>query len=362
MQLDMHYYGTYALARAAGLTSKACQIIATAAQFVDDNAASYHIEFQDGGRIDSQATAHHPSSVARNLDPADQRRVWVPFHFLPGNDGQSFPERLLCRKDSPIAKAMVKNHQKYAKQDVGVYLIGIAAHIYADTFAHWGFSGVGSRRNKIDNDSFKFDDGLDPDIADYIQGKAADFFRRYGKGGGLIANVKSWLAETFSGALGHGAVATYPDRPYLKWSFEYEYPKKLRVERDNPKHFLDGCRALHQMFSQFGRNNPALSEGDGVKFMDIKSQVVSIIAFQGSKEKRIKQWRDAAKGGKLGVKPFQIPVYRPDNWMREAANMNSREDSRSALKSNLYRFYQAASLHRQFVLRELLPDNDLIVA
>ena len=42
--------------------------------------------------------------------------------------------------------------------------------------------------------------------------------------------------------------------------------------------------------------------------------------------------------------------------------MNSREDSRAALKSNLYRFYQAASLHRQFVLRELLPDNHLVVA
>jgi hypothetical protein len=362
MQLDMHYYGTYALARAAGLIPKACQIIATAAQLVDDNAASYHIEFQDGGRIDSQATAHHPSSVVRNLDPSDQRQVWVPFHFLPGNDGQTFSERLLCRKDSPIARAMVKNHQKYAKQDVGVYMIGIAAHIYADTFAHWGFSGVGSRRNKIDNDSFKFDDGLDPDIADYIKGKAADFFRRYGRGGGLIANVKSWLAETISGALGHGAVATYPDRPYLKWSFNDEYPKKLRGERDNPKHFLDGCRALHQMFSQFGKYNRALSSGDGVKFMDIKTSVVTIIAYQGNKEDRIKQWRKASKDGKLGVKPFQIPTYRPENWLQEAANMNSREDSRAALKTNLYRFYQAASLHRQFVLRDLLPDNDLVVA
>ena len=37
---------------------------------------------------------------------------------------------------------------------------------------------------------------------------------------GLIANMKSWLVETVSGALGHGAVATYPDRPYLRWSFE----------------------------------------------------------------------------------------------------------------------------------------------
>jgi hypothetical protein len=362
MQLDMHYYGTYALARLAGLKPKACLIIATAAQYVDDNAASYHIEFQDGGRIDSQATAHHPASFVRNLDPTDQRQVWVPFHFIPGNEGQTFSERLLCRKNSDIAKAMIKNHQKYAKQDVGVYLIGVAAHIYADTFSHWGFSGVGSRRNKVDNDSFEFDEGLDPDIADYIQGKARAFFRRYGNGGGLIANVKSWLAETFSGALGHGAVATYPDRPYLKWSFEYEYPKKKRVFRDNPRHFLDGCRALHQMFVQFGNNNPGLSAGDGAKFMDIKNAVNTIINFQGKKEDRVKQWRQAAKQGKLGSKSFQIPLYRPENWMQEAADMNSREDSRAALKSNLYRFYQAASLHRQFVLRELLPDNNLVVA
>ena len=27
--------------------------------------------------------------------------------------------------------------------------------------------------------------------------------------------------EEASGGLGHGAVATYPDRPYLVWSFDY---------------------------------------------------------------------------------------------------------------------------------------------
>jgi len=36
----MHYYGTYAMARAAGLNRGASIIIATAAQFVDDNAES----------------------------------------------------------------------------------------------------------------------------------------------------------------------------------------------------------------------------------------------------------------------------------------------------------------------------------
>lgn len=362
MQLDMHFYGTYVMARTAGLKPGICKTIATASQFSDDNAAKSHIEFQDGGRIDAQATAHHVSDVIINRDPEDQRQVWVPFHFLPGNDGGSFSERLVCRQDSAIAQEMVTHHIGYANHDVGVCLIGIAAHVYADTFSHFGFSGVGSRRNKVDNDSFEFDDGLDPDMADYIKEKTRVFFTRYGKGGGFIANIKSWLAETVSGALGHGAVATYPDRPYLKWSFTYEYPRRQRVERDNSKHFLNGCRALHSMFTRFGKENPTLSNGDGVDFSTIKNSVASILAYPARKEDRIKKWRTEAKNGKIGPEPFQIPLYKPETWLKQSADMNSSENSNTALRSNLYRFYQAASIHRQFVLRELLPDKKLIVA
>ena len=86
MHIDFHYYGTYALARAAGLNREAAQVIATAAQFVDDNVALRHVDFQDGGRIDQEPTAHHLIDFANN-DPRDQRRVWVPFHFLPGKSG-----------------------------------------------------------------------------------------------------------------------------------------------------------------------------------------------------------------------------------------------------------------------------------
>ena len=41
MQLDMHYYGTYAMARAAGLKPQVCITIATASQFVDDKNRIY---------------------------------------------------------------------------------------------------------------------------------------------------------------------------------------------------------------------------------------------------------------------------------------------------------------------------------
>lgn len=362
MQTDMHYYGTYAMARAAGITPAVCKTIAFAAQFVDDNAAQRHIEFDDGGRVDAQATAHHVSDILKNLEKKDQRQVWLPFHFLPGNEGDSFTERLICRKNSDIAKDMVSNHVGFASRDFGAHLIGIAAHVYADTFAHHGFSGVSSRFNKVDNKSIGFNTALDPDIEDYIKGKAADFFRRNGINGGLFANIKSWLAETVSGALGHGAVATYPDRPYLEWEFEYEHTK-ARVVRNNPQDFLEGCKALHTMFVNYGKKNQDHSDGDGVAFGTIEKTVKGIIKVQGAKKIRVKQWKKAAKDGELSGSKFSIPDYKEETWLKDATKkMNSAKNSESALDSDLYRFYQAASLHRQFVLRELLPDYQLVVA
>mgnify|MGYP001128129010 CR=1 FL=1 len=365
MQLDMHYYGVYALARTAGLKPKTCQIIATASQFVDDNVANINLEFQDGGRIDAEATAHHISDILVLRDPQDQRQIWVPFHFFPGNEGDSFSERLICRKDSKLAQAMVNNHLEYAKEDFGPHLIGITAHIYADTFSHYGFSGVGSRRNRVIGNSIKFDQELEPDFSEKLKEKENEFFRKFGQGGGFIANMKSWLAETVSGALGHGAVATYPDRPYLKWSFAYEYPKnrrKERIERDNPKTFLEGSQALHQMFTQFGKLNKKHSNNDGLMFKTIKNEVARIISMPAWKEDRIKEWKTACSNGLLGNLKFNIPNYDPEKWLQKAAEIKLGKDSKKALTSDLFRFYQAASINRQFVLRELFPECGLIVA
>lgn len=359
MQLDMHYYGTYAMARTAGLLPRVCKTIATAAQFVDDNAADRHIEFEDGGRIDAQATAHHVGSIIENLDAEDQRQVWVPFHFLPGNEGSSFLERLVCRKDSTIARQMISHHLGYAEQPVGAYLIGVAAHVYADTFSHHGFSGISSDRNKVDDKTIEFADGWEPQLANYLKTKKSRFFRRFGR---WIARGKSLVAETVSAALGHGAVATYPDRPYLRWKFRYEYPRHVRADRENPEDFLDGCRSLHKTFTRFGKANPLLSDGNGAKFADIRKQVGGILAFEGKKVERVDKWRTAARTGLLGIRAFTIPIYNEKTWAQQADRLSGGRSSKVAMKSDLYRFYQAASIHRQYVLRELLPKHNLVVA
>ena len=374
MQIDMHYYGAYAMARAAGLERETARVVATSAQFVDDNAARSQVRFRDGSRIDTEATAHHPVDLS-NRDEHDQRRVWVPFHFIPGNDGENYTERLKCRMDSAVVREMRDHHLAYADRAFAPHLLGIAAHVYADTFSHYGFSGVSSRGNRVVNDSFRFHEkvedigepvaALSPEMRDYVTRKADSFFEKRGAHGGLLLNVKSWLAEEASGALGHGSVATLPDRPYLVWSFDYERPDAvagMRSARNNPVTFLAGCRALHDMFRRFAGLRPDVDTGRGRDFEDIAPRVREILLTQGDKAARITAWREAARSGALfGEAGETIPEYEGEGWNERWESLDGGDDYRAAMETHIWHFYQAAALHRAYVLRDLLPGHGLIV-
>ena len=457
MQIDMHYYATYAMARAAGIEPDDARIIATSAQFVDDNIAQSYVEFRDGSRIDQEATAHHPISLS-NRDDRDQRRVWVPFHFIPGHVGDGYTERLKCRMDSPVVRELRDHHLTYADRGFALHLLGITAHVYADTFSHYGFSGVSSRGNRVDNSSFRFHEEvedadditapLSPEMRRYVTETADRFFKARGDQGELLTNVKSWLAENLSGALGHGSVATLPDRPYLVWSFDYERPDAQvgrRSTRNNPATYLEGCRALHDMFREFVemsgveifyrvsariwanpvsschitllvgcsllppnrkstgnrtiRTTPTLrgaipssrtetrtpnpllpmdlhysirnvhpmsaggrAGGDGSYFGDIAARVREVLLTQADKAGRIAAWQDAARSGELfGTGKETIPEYDGQAWNVQWEELNGNEDNEAAMNLPVRQFYRAASLHRPYVLRDLLPKHGLIV-
>ncbi len=387
MQKDMHYYGTYAMARAAGLTPQASETIATCAQFVDDNAASTELKFGNGAWIESLATAHHTFD-RHNLDLSDQRRVWVPFHFLPGNQGDTWTERLKCRMNSPIAREMVKHHLSLSDKSYSAELIGIAAHVYADTFAHYGFSGISSRGNKIVNSTLDFNNATS-EMEEHILVKLKKFKRskgaklqpnfrtivrdREGLWTGLktIFRFMSWSAETGSGALGHGSVATLPDRPYLEWEFDYERPdghlkslnnsSEVSAHRPNLETFLVGCEALHTMFEKFRKNRPDLDNGDFRSFDSIRDEVSKVLSVQKKKAGRIDAWQQAAKNETVFDGGEEIPEYRGDAWNTEWTNLDGKDDSGVVLKNPIWHFYQAAAIHRTYVLRDLLPSHGLIV-
>ena len=233
MQIDMHYYGVYAMARLAGLRSGAARTIATASQYVDDAVEENIQHHEKGNQLAPIVTAHRIIEILENRDVNDQPFVWVPFHFFPGNEGKDFTERLLCRKDSPLINELIDHYLDLHERPFALALIGLAAHVYADTFSHSGFSGVSSRRNKVDAGSIRPKNATAP-TATYLDRKLDSFFRRFGFQGGLWFNIRRAImsdgAEIASGALGHGAVAVLPDLPYLKWSFEYEQSSETKVD------------------------------------------------------------------------------------------------------------------------------------
>ncbi|GAB7023201.1 DUF6765 family protein [Salidesulfovibrio brasiliensis] len=345
MQSDMHYFGTYVMARCAGLKPEACRILASASQLVDDNGAKGELDFFDGATLNSEATGHHWWQ-GENLDRDDQRQVWVPFHFLPGNSGDTYSERLICEPDSDIARTMMDHHLAMADRPYALHLMGVGAHVYADTFAHYGFSGISSDYNRVRQDSFEYGENS-ASILDYVTGKWEAFQ-------GELADVS---------ALGHGGMHTYPDRPFLKWRFDYELPSRPpNPMRDNTVTYERYCRTVHGYFTRFAEARPDLADAGAAKEFGLMQDVVkAALAHEGPKHERAQQWRTAMRDGSFGFRE-DIPPYVGTDWLVEKDVALNNRSSAEMLSSNIFHFYQAASLHRQYVLRELLPQNGLLVA
>jgi len=357
VQLDFHYYATYAITHCAGFSVEAAKTLATAAQFVDDNAAKKFTDFDDGSSLDVEATAHHAVDV-NNLDQPDQRNVWVPFHFLPAGEGATFTEQLICQKDSKIAQAMRDHHIGQADKTYYLHLLGIMAHVYGDTFSHYGFSGVSSRWNRIVNDTLQHET-KDPRICGHIAQQAKKF--RHKHGNGLFANIRACLQAHIAeetGALGHGPVLTYPDRPYLKWSFQYERSPNM-VRRNNQETFLEYCKILHEKLQVVVDTHEAFACPEARKSWDeIEGTVCDVIAFEGEMDERINAWQVAAQNGLFNSKA-PIPPY--EDWNEQFQKLDSLPSASEIYGSDLYRFYQAASYHRWHVLRLLLPSQGIVV-
>ena len=365
MKIDMHYYGVYVLARAAGVNREAAEIIATASQFVDDNGMSEPSNlFDDGSRFYYKATGHHPKDVKENLNEKDQRHVWVPFHFMPGNKGADFAQRLICQMDSPIANDMKEHNLSLFDRPYYLELMGITAHVYADTFAHYGFSGISHPLNMIAEDSIEHLNFENPEIEAYVLGKAASFLKEFDIS---VLNLSSLLIQHGQsmikfGSLGHGAALTNPDRPYLKWKYTTVFPSGEPVERENTNDFMKACERLHEMFRLFLEVQPIYADNSGSDFNTIADQIQSILQVQAPKKDRIKSWQEASRSGDLFPGSGEtIPEYGGENWLALRDKMGG-SDSSIILDEPVYKFYQAAQAHRSYVLRDLLPEYGLVVA
>lgn len=344
MHIDFHYAGTYVCARLAGFDHADAKVVAYAAQYVDDAVHSGIVEFGAMGRYSRLSSAHKTLDY-QNFLSLSQARVWIPFHFVPGNGGLPAgqgvaggrSEALVVVPDSLPAQDMVRECIAARHKPWALQRLGITMHAYADTWSHQGFSGISDSRNAVSD------------------------IRLHNATLGLKDRMSSWFVGTTL-PLGHGAVLSCPDRPFLRWS--YVNGAGERVERDNPADYEAAAHGMVKAMRRWRLGDPdAVVEGVG--HADLEALRV-MIGMEEEWDQRLGAWYRAIGAGAFSFGPAEIAYIEsgPGSWKFDALGTNEDRDvydfAPSFAESAWKRFHDALQEHRFDVLHSVLPRYGLL--
>ena len=366
MQIDFHHSATYVIARFSGFSHKHASTIAYAAQYVDDSTTDGFIHFTNGMRYRRYATSH-PVIAPDNIDNDANVMTWLPFHFIPGNvttrseSDLSYFRKLVCRPDSALARRMMQAARADRGRPESLHRLGIAAHVFVDTFAHQGFAGLHHPINKVS------------DIRDESG-----------------APMRAPLVPP----VGHGQVGSYPDLPYLRWS--YLNWEGSRIHRDNPADYLLGANRLCEEFQRY-RNKPVV----GLTASQRRAlEHLFTTLTDPSGQARHQRWLQHAENGSFEFGPVKLnydpsgpnswkqialrhgPYWWPGGmsgfgtramrWMRLGARSvadsigieyaSEYASHARFLRSDYKKFHDAALRQRSAVLHDILPEFGIVMA
>ncbi|MBU0961880.1 MAG: hypothetical protein KKD01_00465 [Proteobacteria bacterium] len=360
MQIDFHHATTYVAARIAGFDARRADIIAYAAQYVDDASSDGPVRFTNKFLYQRISPAHKMIDT-RNTRDLDNHQVWIPFHFLPGNGGMEADRnpggrvvnRLICTPDSPIARDMVRQTIVERDKPYGLHRLGVTMHVYADTWAHQGFAGLQDSVNEVE-------EAKETGNSDVFKSGLGDF-------------IRNCLDDAIP-PLGHGRATMFPDMPFLKW--QYRNHNKELIELDNTEEF---CRAANEMCKAMQRyllGDPN-AEADGINENDMK-KIKQLFAETTEKDgnSRHNKWRKEISRGAFSFGPAEISYIGKStkicdddtskSWKEQAlgtnANLYKYQYKTSFLKSDWKLFHDAVRAHRFYIVNELLPAYGICAA
>ncbi|WP_019552162.1 DUF6765 family protein [Propionispira raffinosivorans] len=372
MQKDFHYDVVYVLAQWAGYSAVESDTIAHSSQYVDDAIHSGVVKFTNGAMFSRVSSAHSAFDLCHNINEIEDQFVWVPFHFLPGNLGlpagqaaeQDMTDRLICYPNSYVGREMILECLKQKGSRTELHRLGITLHIYADSWAHQGFSGIISKKNQIKNLQYKESGtGIIKTVDEFIL-KAED-------------KTHAWINKYLP--LGHGAVFTYPDLPYVsEWSFEYEDGRNPGagtenfMKRNNIEIFIDAANHIYKTLCLFKQGTiPGDIETMFDTTIGLSAEQEQILRktftnFTGHEtEVRHTDWQREINSHSIpGVD--EIPEYYKQgekSWEYLALGTEldvhqleqTVEYSDDFLLSDWKLFHDALQIHRTYILNELLP-------
>ena len=357
MNIDFHYGVIYAVSRLAGLAQNQAEVVAHACQYVDDASTNGILKFVDGESYERFASAHELFDY-KNLNNDQNRVIWAPFHFLPGGDGNTLEEKAICKPNSNIAKEMMRRAIDGRPAENGLHRLGISLHVYVDTWAHQGFSGISSKHNAVVTLS-----GEDYDHNSWSQ-KFTEHLSAVGE------TLEARALSKISG-LGHGAALHFPDMPWAKW--RYTNGAGVTTERDNLPEFIAAadmaCKAVQGYINANSDydSQPGLSENAK---RDLTTMLGSVRDHEG--DVRLGKFCQAIADGKLdGLKEI-VPGYIPKgvgSWKHIATGITDVGDgselpkwTQSFESSDYRKFHDAIKQHRFVITQVILPKHGLRLA
>ena len=268
MDAEFHYYSLYLILRAVGLDNNTSAIIAYSSQYTDDNYTEYNIRSNSGEIYRNQCSAIM-DPIAIMLGYGDT--ILQNFHFIIG-EHRLHPKAVT--RDSPKAQSMLSS----ALQTRCPYLLGIALHAYADTWAHENFIG-----------------GYD------------------------AFNGKAGIFESVVPNIGHADFGILPDLVGVCW-----YDKRFAKHVDNNVKFLE-CAAtifdkLHEAFNLLAQSRADIA----------KKQVLSVLGKIYSNSAQYSLLRHIARS-KRRIGLYQkavehcyhdyLPIYDNRSWFQQGVRI-----------------------------------------
>lgn len=285
MEKDFHYYAIYRLATLAGFRTSAAETIAYASQYVDDSVESEPIEPFPNQHFDTVRTAHYRLNA---FDWNVQKKIYMPFHFLPAGIRWEDPEhfsyvtRPATGAAGELAQKLVDDAAREPNRRFRMIRLGVALHTMADTFSHDDFSGRHDDENNVGR-----------------------IWYRKPNGGWDMQAVASTVLDIFVPRIGHAEAFKNPDYPFLEWRYENHAGRK--ITRKNYAVFMKAAETVYQAMA--GANPGFKLTGKfATDHPEDHGRFLRLFKKKGDLEKRCGLWSAYTKA----------PVYDKTTWRKAA--------------------------------------------
>ena len=356
MQMDFHYYATYAAAYLAGYSHEESMVICYSAQFVDECSKTY-LKSIKGPLSAATTQLQEEMADARTDLPGvqDITRIWVSFHFLP-RDLYRNPKRrcsrayrrkyrLICGPNGELAAETVR-----LARGKGLEAAGIAMQVIADTWAHQYFAGTPSV--VINNVNEYFYEIICRD------GKKEEHRIRCNHNPATVDKIEKmeYTCTVFQNSensvmnLGHGRAGHFPDYSFARYRYMPAWADFNEVVKDNPEDYI---LAFTQMMYALKYLKGDIEEFDVEKYdMDsigpYRDEIFGILCKRQTDA--CAEWK--AFGEKLSgyqVEDFDINKYKDEYLTADEGGKN---------KTVLGRFILAAMSQKSMVTNRIYKSGN----